>query len=306
MLGEVAPRSISAANLGYVNGSGTVKRAPRSADGIAMSPHGPYWRAHEREHGFTLIELLIAMVLLGVVLAVAAGALVGGFGGSGSTGLSERTFTEFKQMSKMLEQDARAARAPGRDVDLIRDRDALADEVRTGRSSLPAGLDVMDVKIATPTMFRFVGDVVSVPGGAAAWGGAECVTWELVTGRRWSVRRTVSPDDAGCSARGAVTATWIQPKRAIRGAAPSRLFAYKLGCDTRACGSTGGSCSGTALVGTVTGVARGWITQVRIDMDALVASGRANAREGLTTSVTLRNRMSDDYQHALGCVAVQR
>lgn len=272
-----------------------------------MAPTRPHARAYAREHGehgFTVLELVIAMVLLAVVLGLASAAFMGGLGGSASTGLSERATTQFRQMTSMLEQDTRAARAPGRDVDVLRDRDAFAAQIRTGRSTLPRSLDVMDVRVATPTQLQLIGDVISIPGNAT-WGGAECVTWQLVTGASWSVRRTVSPDEAGCSAAGALTSTWIQSTQVATGAVPTRLFSYVLGCDAAACAG-GGGCQGSRPVGSATGVARGWVTQVRIDLDALVKSGKATAREQLTTDVTLRNRMSDDYQYALGCVGVER
>ncbi|MCB0878808.1 MAG: hypothetical protein KDC46_07490 [Thermoleophilia bacterium] len=251
-----------------------------------------------------MIELIVAMVLLAVLLGGVSMAVMRGFEGAGTTSLKSRTFTQFEQASQMLEQDVRAARSPNRSFDQVRDLDLFADQVRTGSSA------IADVTVANSKTFQFVGDVVSLPGNAT-WAGAECIRWELKTGATWSIVRTVYSND-NCGGGTTLTSTWVRPTSgagAGAGAAPTSAFSYVLGCDPAACGvpaATSTCGQGGAALGTVSGAARNWITQVRFDLSAIAVEGKRATKDSLQSTIALRNRLSSDYQYALGCQGVMQ
>lgn len=255
--------------------------------------------ARPSERAFTLIELLIVCILSTIVVAAIVSGVIAGLKGSNDAEVSRKALSQFDQARELLEKDLRAARAPGRDYDLITNRQDLRDEVQTGDSALPAGLDIEDVKVAEPGRLVFVADVLHT--NPAATPQPECVTWRLSSNATsWWLERSVAPYTASCT--GPPDGSYvIKPQSITAGTpAPTSVFTYVRTCDAGSCGGTA-TCSGSPPVGTVTGVSRNWITEVRLDLSAILSRGDQGAQGRFETSVAVRNRTSDDYMYALGC-----
>jgi hypothetical protein len=93
----------------------------------------------------------------------------------------------------------------------------------------------------------------------------------------------------------------IKPQRITAGTpAPTSVFAYVLTCDPGSCGGAA-TCSGAAPRASASGVSMNWITEVRLNLSALLARADQGASGRFESSVALRNRTSDDYMYALGC-----
>jgi type II secretory pathway pseudopilin PulG len=286
------------------------------------------------ERAFTLVELIVGFVLLAIALALAGSGLVQGLGASDRATEGQRLRTQFDQARTMLANDLRSARAPGRSFDQLRDLVAFREEIAKGNNALPNSWDLHDVKRATPTQLTFVGDAISDPVGGT-FVGPECISWRLRTtmvgaNRSWLLERGIAPYTSTCPDTAQWQwATWIGP--ILVGADASNVPAmafqrYQLTCNPSVCvGATGGGGTGTGkgkgkgkgkatttttglgcgdpeLASTVTDpLKRGWITSVDLDLGSVSVRRDSVQREDLRATITLRNRLSDDYQFALGC-----
>lgn len=254
------------------------------------------------ERAFTLVELVIACVLLAIVVAVAAKAIIDAFTGAADTASGASGKARAAEAATRFGADLRAARSIGRDgrgfIDPVDLR--LAIETDGVLKDIDGNvLDWRDIIVAQPDRLTFQSDVIDETAGAASQ--PECVTWQVVGGGSWHVRRETRAYSLGCAGGGGAVLeaddltepTTALPRPGTGGTTP--LFQYVV---AELDGANG--CR-PSVVGTATGAQRNRITSVRIDFSALAQSGREAGRSQLRAEVTPRSRAGADYQFALGC-----
>lgn len=261
-----------------------------------------------RERGFTMIELVVSFVLIGIVLAMAAGAIIRGFSGAAETSSSANARAKAAEAAERIGADVRGARSVGRDGAKIAD---VADLVRAVRTNGPLYdidgnlLDWRDITAAQPNVITFQADVVDEAPGASSQ--PECVTWSVANATGgWYVRRvarayvdrcggvpggggTVREDDALTSP----TPATVRPVPGTRGV--PALFSYVVA--QRA----GGRCRAVVLNRQLSADERNRITGVRLDFSSIAVHRNDASHAALRDEISIRSRSAADYQLALGC-----
>lgn len=248
-----------------------------------------------------MIELLVAFVLIGIVLAVAAGTIMGGFSGAAETATSASARAKAAEAADRFGADVRGARSIGRDGAKIVDTSELVRAV-TNDSDLfdieGNRLDWRDVTHAAPDRFTFQSDVVDERAGSRSE--PECVSWSIANaGAGWYLRRTTTAYTTRCATAGTVyeddqmTPPTNAPRPGSAGVPP--LFRYVMA-------QRGGQgCSSNVVSGPLTSAARNRIIGVRMDFRSVVVNRGDASHAALMDEISIRSRTAADYQLALGC-----
>ena len=170
-----------------------------------MGPHRITNCRPLREAGFTMIELLVAMVLFGIVAAIAIQPMLDGVAGT-SAGIARSESTRVSNnAADLFRSDISAALSRDRDPRRMRDATKRKRAVTrvpfyydADNSNWLEPLDVRDIAIAERNRIRFEANVID----EAISPGSECVEWRsTVVAARLTVTRQVFRDPHFCNAR---------------------------------------------------------------------------------------------------------
>lgn len=261
--------------------------------------------ARRREHGLTMIELLVGMVLLVIVGAMMTRGMLDGLQGQQHAASTQQATVDSKTLVEQLGNDLRAMSLRETSTNLRNyDLPELRQIVLTGGG-------INDLRIAQGSHLQFVADVVGpqafAQGAGGAGSGSECV--DYATAADGSLHRVVTTfDGTNCTAT-TLSDTMLLPKRVAGAPAAPAIFGYRTRVNTKPtkdpidpndCVSLPAP-GGAAPTSIGPQQQRGFVVAVDLDLRAYAPRADVLASNTLHSTVSLRTRLSHDYQYALGC-----
>ncbi len=255
---------------------------------------------HATESAFSLLEMIIAMVLLGVALAVVGNVVVQATGGSNGARAGAISDAAIARAATMLADDVAIANTSDRRDNLLRDPADLAGALQrndVAYSSDPSRpmmrLDIDEVVTATSTELQVRSDV-------HRRAGVECITWRAITGATFQLRRMVGSACGGSELSDRVVLESKNPTAANIDTSP---FTYRLLCSARSCPGSRASNAAPCRpwdATTVSTAQRRWVIGV-VAVLGVVTEERAAAGGHGTMRISIRSRDTETYRRGLGC-----